>query len=52
MAKPVQKYVSMILMMKSLRSCKERFNKEGLDVFTLKFNVTDEADVDKGISAN
>jgi gluconate 5-dehydrogenase len=33
-----------------LNSCKERFKKEGLDVFTLKFNVTDEADVDRGIS--
>jgi len=27
----------------------ESFRKEGLDVFTLKFNVTDEADVDKGV---
>jgi gluconate 5-dehydrogenase len=33
-----------------LELCKEAFRKEGLDVFTLKFNVTDEADVDKGIS--
>lgn len=33
-----------------LRNCKERFEKEGLEVFTLKFNVTDEKDVDKGIS--
>jgi len=33
-----------------LNSCKESFKKEGLDVFTLKFNVTDEADVDRGIS--
>ncbi len=33
-----------------LLSCKESFKKEGLDVFTLKFNVTDEADVDRGIS--
>src|SRR5450759_1111064 len=33
-----------------LLNCKESFKKEGLDVFTLKFNVTDEADVDKGIS--
>jgi gluconate 5-dehydrogenase len=34
----------------NLELCKEAFRKEGLDVFTLKFNVTDEADVDKGIS--
>ena len=33
-----------------LDSCKESFRKEGLDVFTLKFNVTDEADVDRGIT--
>jgi gluconate 5-dehydrogenase len=33
-----------------LNSCTESFKKEGLDVFTLKFNVTDEADVDRGIS--
>jgi gluconate 5-dehydrogenase len=33
-----------------LRICKEKFNKEGLDVYTLIFNVTDESDVDKGIS--
>src|SRR5664279_3674139 len=33
-----------------LQICKESFKKEGLDVFTLKFNVTDEHDVDKGIS--
>jgi gluconate 5-dehydrogenase len=33
-----------------LISCKESYKKEGLDVFTLKFNVTDEADVDRGIS--
>jgi len=33
-----------------LEMCRESFKKEGLDVFTLKFNVTDEADVDKGIS--
>ena len=33
-----------------LKSCKESFKKEELDVFTLKFNVTDENDVDKGIS--
>jgi gluconate 5-dehydrogenase len=33
-----------------LQSCRESFKKDGLDVFTLIFNVTDEADVDKGIS--
>jgi gluconate 5-dehydrogenase len=33
-----------------LSACSGIFKKEGLDVFTLKFNVTDEADVDKGIS--
>ena len=33
-----------------LNSCMESFKKEGLNVFTLKFNVTDEADVDRGIS--
>jgi gluconate 5-dehydrogenase len=33
-----------------LQSCKEAFKKEGLEVYTLKFNVTDETDVDKGIS--
>ena len=32
-----------------LQQCSESFRKEGLDVFTLKFNVTDEADVDKGV---
>ena len=33
-----------------LESCKEYFKKKGLDVFTFKFNVTDEDEVDKGIS--
>lgn len=33
-----------------LQSCREEFKKEGLKVYTLKFNVTDEKDVDKGIS--
>jgi gluconate 5-dehydrogenase len=33
-----------------LEMCKESFRKEGLDVFTLVFNVTDEADVDRGIT--
>jgi gluconate 5-dehydrogenase len=33
-----------------LQSCREIFRKEGSDVFTLLFNVTDEKDVDRGIS--
>ena len=33
-----------------LQNCKEAFRKKGLEVFTLKFDVTDEKDVDKGIS--
>jgi gluconate 5-dehydrogenase len=33
-----------------LLSCKEAFKKEGLEVYTLKFNVTDEKDVDNGIT--
>ena len=33
-----------------LELCKEAFKKEDLNVFTLKFNVTNEAEVDKGIS--
>jgi len=33
-----------------LISCKESFQSDGLEVFTLAFNVTDEADVNKGIS--
>ena len=33
-----------------LKSCKESYKKEGLDVYTLKFNVTDENDVDNGIT--
>jgi gluconate 5-dehydrogenase len=33
-----------------LELCKEAYKKEGLIVFTLKFNVTDETEVDKGIS--
>jgi len=33
-----------------LQNCRESFKKEGLDVYTLIFNVTDENDVDKGIS--
>jgi gluconate 5-dehydrogenase len=33
-----------------LMLCREAFKKEGLDVFTLKFDVTNEKDVDNGIS--
>lgn len=33
-----------------LAACKAEYAAEGLDVFTLNFNVTDEADVDRGIS--
>ena len=33
-----------------LQSCKEAFKKEDMEVYTLKFNVTDEKDVDAGIS--
>jgi gluconate 5-dehydrogenase len=33
-----------------LLACREIFKKEGLDVFVLKFDVTDEADVDRGIT--
>ena len=33
-----------------LASCKEEYKKAGLDVYTLNFDVTNEADVDKGIS--
>ncbi len=33
-----------------LLSCREAFKKEGLDVYTLTFDVTDEKDVDKGIT--
>lgn len=33
-----------------LQSCKDAYKKEGLDIYTLKFDVTDEKDVDKGIS--
>jgi len=34
-----------------LESCRDIFKKEGLSVFTFKFNVTDENEVDKGISS-
>ena len=33
-----------------LQSCNEAFKKNGLEVYTLKFNVTDEKDVDAGIT--
>ena len=33
-----------------LQSCKAEYKKSGIDVYALKFNVTDEADVDRGIS--
>jgi len=33
-----------------LKSCHEEFSKEGLEVYTLKFDVTNEKDVDAGIS--
>ncbi|MFH0842859.1 MAG: gluconate 5-dehydrogenase [Bacteroidota bacterium] len=33
-----------------LQGCRDAFKSEGLDVYTVKFNVTDEKDVDKGIS--
>jgi gluconate 5-dehydrogenase len=33
-----------------LDQCKEAFKKDGLNVFTLIFNVTQEAEVDKGIA--
>jgi len=34
----------------NLKACKEEYKKEGLDVFTIKFDVTKEAEVDEGIS--
>lgn len=33
-----------------LLECRKNFKKEGLEVFTLRFDVTDEEDVDNGIS--
>jgi gluconate 5-dehydrogenase len=33
-----------------LQNCKAEYEKSGIDVFAVKFNVTDEADVDRGIS--
>lgn len=38
------------LLDEKLELCRQAYAKEGLDVFTLKFNVTDENDVDRGIS--
>ncbi len=38
------------LLESKLPECREAFKKEGLDVYTLVFDVTDEKDVDKGIS--
>jgi len=38
------------LMEEKLKGCREEFGKQGLEVYTLKFNVTDENDVDRGIS--
>lgn len=33
-----------------LVSCVEEYKKEGIDVYTINFNVCDEADVDRGVS--
>ncbi len=33
-----------------LESCKQEYSADGIDVYTLKFDVTSEADVDRGIS--
>jgi gluconate 5-dehydrogenase len=33
-----------------LEQCREAFMKEGMEVYTLHFNVTDEAEVDQGIT--
>lgn len=33
-----------------LKSCKEQYKSKGFDVYTLKFDVTNEKDVDRGIS--
>jgi gluconate 5-dehydrogenase len=33
-----------------LKSCFAAFSKEGLEIYTLKFDVTDEQDVDRGIA--
>ncbi len=34
-----------------LAECREKFSSEGLNVYTFRFDVTDEADVDRGISS-
>jgi gluconate 5-dehydrogenase len=34
-----------------LAACREEFLKEGMDVFTIKFDVSDENDVDRGITS-
>ena len=36
--------------LEKLETCKKEYLAAGIDVFTLVFNVTDEADVDRGIS--
>ena len=33
-----------------LEACKNQYAKDGVDVYTMKFNVTSEEDVDRGIS--
>ncbi len=38
------------LSQEKLDACKEEYAKDGIDVYTLVFNVTNEGDVDKGIS--
>jgi len=38
------------LSQEKLDACKEEYAKEGIDVYTLVFNVTSEEEVDKGIS--
>jgi gluconate 5-dehydrogenase len=38
------------LSQEKLDACKVEYAKDGIDVFTVVFDVTDEADVDKGIS--
>jgi gluconate 5-dehydrogenase len=34
-----------------LESCREEYRRRGVDVFTLDFDVTSEADVDRGIAS-
>jgi gluconate 5-dehydrogenase len=38
------------LSLEKLENCKKEYQADGIDVFTLVFNVTNEADVDRGIS--